>query len=196
VFDKFNQQTQLPKQQKLHIKAIPVSQRQTFSKCEQPLQGHIVGDKLKSKTTVKVSCLDNISWNTYIRVNFSILMPVVITTRALSKGELINNENIKIIYKAKRQIRGAVFSELQSLNGVRLKRKLSVNKAVTHRDICYVCEDDKVTITANKGGLIIKASGIALSDGNIGSTVKVKNSRTQKIVVGTVFALKEVQVTF
>ena len=77
-----------------------------------------------------------------------------------------------------------------------LKRNISSKKSIRHKDICYVCEGDKVTITANKSGLIIKASGIALSDGNIGSTVRVENSRTQRIVVGTVYALKEVQVTF
>ena len=77
-----------------------------------------------------------------------------------------------------------------------MKKNITSKKSIRHKDICYVCEDDKVTITANQNGLVIKASGIALTDGNIGSSVKVKNSRTERIVIGTVHALNEVYVTF
>ncbi|MEI6896279.1 MAG: flagella basal body P-ring formation protein FlgA [Psychromonas sp.] len=37
---------------------------------------------------------------------------------------------------------------------------------------------------------------MALSDANIGGTVRVKNSRTQRVIVGTVSDLKKVDVSF
>ena len=91
---------------------------------------------------------------------------------------------------------GSFFQTRNSLYGARLKRNLNTNKLIKSRDVCFVCKGDKVTINATKTGLSIKASGIALSDANIGGTVRVKNSRTQRIVVGTVYALKEVKVSF
>jgi len=155
-----------------------------------------VGDKIKKRTAVKVSCFDATPWDIYIRVKVQTLIPLIVSSRPLSKGEVLDDENTKLIYKAKSLVRGSTFSDAQSLRGVRLKRNVSSKKSIQHKDICYVCEGDKVTITANKTGLTIKASGIALTDGNIGSTVKVKNMRTQRIVIGTVYALKEVHVTF
>ena len=196
VFDKYQETFEITGEQKLYIKAMPITDRVTFSRCLVPLQGHIVGDKIKSKTAVKVSCLDATPWDLYIRVKAQTLIPLIISSRPISKGEILSNKNIELIYKDKSRVRGSTFTNAQALRGVRLKRNISSKKSIRHKDICYVCEGDKVTITANKSGLIIKASGIALSDGNIGSTVRVENSRTQRIVVGTVYALKEVQVTF
>ena len=94
------------------------------------------------------------------------------------------------------QMRNGGFSSQESLYGVRLTRNLSANRVITSRDVCFVCKGDRVSIDASKAGLSIKAVGIALSDANIGGTVRVKNSRTQRIVVGTVYALKKVRVTF
>ncbi len=196
VFDKYQQSFELTGEKKLYIKAIELSSRQTFAICSEPLQGHIVGDKIKSKTAVKVSCLGESKWDTYIRVKVQTLIPLIVTRHSLNKGEMLNDDNIKRIYKAQSQVRGSTFSSTESLTGVRLKRNVSSKKSIRHKDICYVCENDKVTITANQNGLVIKASGIALTDGNIGSTVRVKNARTQRVVVGTVYALKEVHVTF
>ena len=196
VLEKYQATFEITGEQKLYIKATPITDRLTFSECLVPLQGHIVGDKIKSKTAVKVSCNDTTPWDLYIRVKAQTLIPLIVSSRPISKGEVLSNKNIELVYKAKSRIRGSTFTNAQTLRGVRLKRNVSSQKSIRHRDICYVCEGDKVTITANKSGLIIKASGIALSDGNIGSTVRVKNSRTQRVVVGTVYALKEVQVNF
>ena len=196
VLEKYQATFEITGEQKLYIKAMPVTDRVTFSECLVPLQGHIVGDKIKSKTAVKVSCNDITPWDLYIRVKAQTLIPLIVSRRPISKGEVLSNKNIELVYKAKSRVRGSTFTNAQTLRGVRLKRNISSQKSIRHRDICYVCEGDKVTITANKTGLVIKASGIALSDGNIGSTVRVKNSRTQRVVVGTVYALKEVQVNF
>lgn len=196
VFDKYEETFELTGEQKLHIKAKSISKRLTFEECSEPLQGHIVGNKIKSKTSVKVSCAGTTKWDIYIHVKVQTLVPLIIASRSLNKGEMLSTNNMQLIYKAQSQVRGAVFTSTENLAGARLKRSVSSKKSIRHKDICYVCKGDKVTITANKNGLMIKASGIALSDGNIGSTMKVKNSRTQRIVVGTVYALKEVHVTF
>ncbi|RBW41755.1 flagella basal body P-ring formation protein FlgA [Psychromonas sp. B3M02] len=196
IFNKYQATFELTEEQKLYIKANPISDRMTFTECTIPLEGYIVGDKIKSKTAVKVSCKDDTPWDLYVRVKVQTLIPLIVSSRPLSKGETLDEENIELIYKAKSQVRGSTFSELALLNGVRLKRNVSSQRGIRFKDVCYVCKGDKVTITANQSGLKIKASGIALTDGNIGSTVRVKNTRTQREVVGTVYALKEVQVSF
>jgi len=196
VFDKYNQNFKLTKEQKLNIEAVPISSRLTLKQCQTPLQGNIVGDKIKSRTSVKIYCEDINNWDIYIRVKVQVLIPVVIARKSLNKGEVINTNNVKSIYLPESQVRGRVFANTKVLQGVRLKKNIASEKSIRHKDICYVCEDDKVTITANQNGLLIKASGIALTDGNIGSSVKVKNSRTERIVTGKVHGLNEVYVTF
>jgi flagella basal body P-ring formation protein FlgA len=196
VFNKYKETFKLEDDQKLNITATPIADRLQFKQCTQPLQGKIIGNKIKSKTSVKVFCEDNENWDVYIRLKVEVLMPLIIASKALTQGEILSDDNMELVYRARSQVRGSVFSTTAILNGARMKKNVSSQKSIRHKDICYVCEDDKVTIIADQNGLIIKASGIALTDGNIGDSVQVKNLRTQRIVIGTVHALKEVQVTF
>ncbi|MCW8996193.1 MAG: flagellar basal body P-ring formation chaperone FlgA, partial [Psychromonas sp.] len=182
--------------EKLQIKVSPLDKRLTFSPCSTNLTGEVIGNKLKKNTSVKISCPAADGWTTYIHARVLILVPSIVTSRALSKGQTLNVTNMKLIYINKSLIRNGSFSKLAPLLGARLKRNLSENKIIKDRDICIVCRNDKVIINASKNGLSIKTSGIAQNDANIGRTVRVKNSRTQRIIVGTVSALKEVQVSF
>jgi len=182
--------------EKLNIKIFPLDDRHNFKKCQSHLIGEIVGNKLKKSTSVKISCLDSESWTTYIRTRIQTLVPSVATNKALSKGQTLNSDNIKLIFADKTLTKNGRFSEVNELIGTRLKRNLSIDRIIKDRDVCFVCKNDKVNISAIKDGLVIKTSGIALNDANIGRTVKVKNLRTQRVIIGTVTALQEVQVSF
>lgn len=196
VSHQYEAQFELLEAQKLHIKAYPLSSIRTFEKCDELLQGTIIGDKIKAKTTVKVSCNSPVQWDVYIRLQVQLMAPLIVASHPLNKGERIDKGNTMVIYKEQSKIRSGFFSDKREVIGTRLKRNVAAKRAIRLKDICHVCKDDKVTITANKKGLVIHASGIALNDGNIGASIKVKNSRTQRVIVGTVDAVKEVYVTF
>jgi len=196
VFTKYKMLFTPKNNEKIYIKAAPLDKRLNFPVCGTNLTGEVIGNKIKKNTSVKVTCSAPEAWSTYVRVRVQLLVPAIVTSQALSKGEVLQSTNIKSIYIDKSQVRNGSFINAGTLIGTRLKRNLSANKIIRDRDVCFVCKNDKVIIYANKNGLSIKASGIALSDANIGRTVRVKNSRTQRIVVGTVSALKEVQVSF
>ncbi|HIP76468.1 MAG TPA: hypothetical protein EYH12_04960 [Psychromonas hadalis] len=76
-------------------------------------------------------------------------------------------------YLDKTRIKNGGFTELKSLYAARVKRNISAQRLIKHRDICVVSKDDKINIIAVKGGEI-KRSGIALADANVGGTVRVK----------------------
>jgi len=196
LLDEYHSQFKLQENEILDLKIAPLDPRINYPYCATGLAGEIVNEKVKSKTSIKVSCLDDKPWNVYLRARVNVLLQVVIVNSALSKGQVLNSNNLTSVYMDKSRIRNGGFTSIQQLLGVRLKRNLSANKIVKDRDICFVCKGDKVTIQATKTGLSIVASGIALSDANIGGTVQVKNSRTQRIVVGTVTDLKKVEVSF
>lgn len=196
VFAKYEASYDQKNNEKLYTKVAPLDKRLTYPPCNLDLTGEIVANKLKKNTSVKVTCPGPDHWTVYVRIKVQLLHPSIVTRNPLRKGETLRLANIKRIYLDKSKLRNGSFSEVYPLIGTRLKRNLRANKIIKNRDICFVCKNDKVTIHAIKNGLSIKASGIALSDANIGGTVRVKNSRTQRIIVGTVSALKEVQVSF
>jgi len=196
VFDEYISQFPPQESEKLMVKATPLNKRINYPICTTTLIGEIVNNKIKSTTSVKISCRDEKQWNVYLRVRVNLLLEIVVTNSALSKGQVLNSDNIVSVYMDKSRIRNGGFTTPALLYGTRLKRNLGANKVVKDRDICFVCKGDKVTINASQTGLSIKASGVALSDANIGGTVRVQNSRTQRIVVGTVSDLKKVNVSF
>ncbi len=196
VFDNYNSKIKQNKTEKLYLKVAPIDKRISYPYCDTGLVGEVVNNKIKPTTAVKVSCADKEPWNIYLRVRVNILLKAVIVKRALSKGQVLTPNNITSVYMDKSRIRNGGFSSVEPLFGVRLKRNLSADRVIKNRDVCFVCKGDKVTISATKTGLSITASGIALSDANIGGTVRVKNSRTQRVIVGTVSDLKKVDVSF
>tara|TARA_R110001583_G_scaffold33943_5_gene114573 strand:- start:4821 stop:5510 length:690 start_codon:yes stop_codon:yes gene_type:complete len=196
VLEKYHSLYQLQENEKLELNVAPLDKRINYPKCETGLTGELVNNKIKLTTSVKVTCLDEKQWINYIRVRVNVLQKVVVVNDSLSKGQVITQDNIKMVYLSKSRIRNGSFDSLESLYGVRLKRNLTENKIIKNRDVCFVCKGDKVTINAIKTGLSIRASGVALHDANIGNTVRVRNSRTQRIVVGTVYGLKAVNVSF
>lgn len=196
VFEQYYAQFKLQETEKLSLKVSPLDKRISHPYCTTGLKGEVVNNNIKTTTSVKVSCLDKKPWNLYVRVRVNTLLKVAVTSSALSKGQALNADNITSVYMDKSRIRNGGFTSPESLYGVRLKRNLNTDKVIKNRDVCFVCKGDKVTINAIKTGLSISATGIALSDANIGGTVQVKNSRTQRIVVGTVSDLKKVDVSF
>ena len=189
---------QQSKKETLQINILPLDKRDTYLRCPVDLIGNILNDEIKKRTTVKVTCPveSGNGWTAYIHARVTELVPTIVTSQALSKGQILELSNIKSIYVDKIKVRNGSFSEKSSLIGTRLKRNLSTDKIIKYKDICFVCKGDKVTIKAIKKGLSIKASGIALNDANIGKTVRVKNLQSQRVIVGTVSALKEVRVSF
>jgi flagella basal body P-ring formation protein FlgA len=196
ILKKYSQIEDKNSAEKLQIKIPPIHNRYDLTLCKSPLKAKIIGDKLKSNTPIQVSCSDENNWNIYVRARVKILLPAVIATKRLSKGEVLNRSNIKIGYLDKVRMKNGGFTDLKSLYGARVKRNISDQRLIKHRDICIVCKDDKINIIAIKGSLRIKTSGIALADANIGGTVRVKNTHTQRIVVGVVQNLKTITVSF
>ncbi|MFT6907310.1 MAG: flagella basal body P-ring formation protein FlgA [Oleiphilaceae bacterium] len=196
IFAKYESAAKHNQNEKLHIEVAPLDKRLTFTPCLTDLTGEIVGNEIKKNISVKITCSDSNQWTTYVRARVKLLLPRVVTTKPLSKGQTLVLTNIKLSYVDKLHVRNGSFSDINILVGTRLKRNLSADRVIKNRDICFVCKNDKVSIRAVNNGLSIKASGIALSDANIGGTVRVRNSHTQRIVVGRVSALKEVQVSF
>ena len=58
--------------------------------------------------------------------------------------------------------------------------------------MCLVCKGDSVTITAKSPNFIIKTQGIALSSGNLNKQIKVKNTRSGKVIRSKITAINQV----
>ena len=103
------------------------------------------------------------------------------------RGNEIRSENTNLT---------TAVSDPNVLVGSRLKRDVRQGEQIRSNGFCVVCKNDKVNIVARSGGLSLKTSGIALQEGNVNESIRVRNIKSDKVISAVVTAPGEVQVIF
>ena len=91
-------------------------------------------------------------------------------------------------------LRRTTFSTLDDVLGARIKRRVRPGQPITPNNLCFVCKGDTIVINASNPMMQVKATGVAMQDGNIGDTISVTNSRSKKQINARVASTSEVVV--
>lgn len=191
-------ETQIPLQKygTLNLETGHLDPRLHLTDCPTSLKTSIPGrQSLNKSVTVMVSC-DEDNWQIYIPVEIHLLTPVVVAKRPLARGMTLNENDLIVQMVDARFQRGQTYSHLSTLVGSRIKRVVGIGKPIQGNDVCMVCRNDNVVITASKNALNIVAKGTALSDGALGEQIKVKNSKSNRILDAKITAVGHVNINF
>lgn len=143
--------------------------------------------------SVKVSCSTN-DWFTFVNVTMSKLQSVVVATTSVSPGQLLSSQSLTVKQIDVSRLRSSTFLQPEQIIGARAKKRMRQGSIITTNMLCFVCKGDRVTITASINGLSIKATGMALEDGNLGDSIKIENTTTDKVIIAKVQKQGEVRV--
>ncbi|SEG73210.1 flagellar basal body P-ring formation chaperone FlgA [Vibrio hangzhouensis] len=164
--------------------------------CPSPLETSSSSTRnTSSNVTVLVECPED-NWRLYVPVRMSVSMPLVTTSRPLSRGSVIGEQDVMMTMIDKNRMRRQGFTEFDQVIGAKLKKNLRLGDVIERNDVCVVCRNEKVVIRAVKGEMTISTKGTALSDGANGDSVKVKNDKSQRIIEGIVTGVAEITVNF
>lgn len=169
---------------KIIIEPQTLDSRIQLPRCLDNAKAELASNRAINRTnTVRISCsspdLDYL-WQMFLSVRVQITYPVVVTNQTLAPGELINSSNIKLQYLDQHSLRGKQFTDIASLDGVRVKRRVAQGHPIFADNVCFICKGDSVSIYAISDNFQIKTQGEALADGNIGDRIRVRNSKTNK----------------
>lgn len=148
-----------------------------------------------SNITVLVECPAD-GWRVYVPVRLTITVPMVTTANALSRGQIITERDVTISMVDLLRFRRQGFSSQGMVIGAKTQKNLQLGDVINHNDICVVCRNESVLIRAGSNGMNITTKGTALSDGNLGEQIKVKNERSNRIIDAQVIGMGEVAVRF
>ncbi len=182
----------IPLNGKLDITVSALDPRINIKPCLSKLNANIPENHKGRNVNVKIVCNDPTPWKIYIPVKINRTIPVLVATSVLVKGSVIDRLNTKIEYRNENSMRGENVSDVESVAGGRLKRRLSKGGVVSPRNICLVCKGEAVTIIAKSNDFTIKTKGSALSDGSIGQQVRIKNSGSGRIINARVLSINKV----
>ncbi|WP_340680546.1 flagellar basal body P-ring formation chaperone FlgA [Paraglaciecola sp.] len=178
----------------LDVEGMPIDERIAIPICTQDIEYSVNAEALfQSNVTVRAQCPAS-NWYMYLMVRVTEIQPVVIVNNAVSPGTLLTRDNLQVIEMDKKRLRNTTFADIESVLGARVKRRLISGRPVEPDDLCFVCKGDSVVISAESQYMQVKTNGIALEDGNIGDTIRVKNSRSNKNLLAQIVSTHEVKV--
>ena len=187
-----NEHLDTPSNGKISIKIAKIDPRIKLKNCESNLKANIPQNFNGRNVNIKISCTDSIPWHIYLAAKIKTVIPVVVAKKSISKGALLDSSNLVIAHLDSYKIRGTYLNDLSKVTGSKAKKKITKNHLINLKNTCSVCEGASVSITAKSENFTIKTKGKALSSGNIGDQVKVKNQQSGKIITAQVNAINKV----
>ncbi|MFT6899892.1 MAG: flagella basal body P-ring formation protein FlgA [Colwellia sp.] len=182
----------LPTQGKMTVSVSTLDPRITIKPCLSALEANIPENHNGRNVNVKINCNDPTPWYLFIPVRIQVVVPIVVAKSIINKGSRVDASNVIIEYRDTLRIRGEILDDTKIVIGTRAKRKISAGAILTRKNICFVCKGSHVTLIAKSGTLMIKTSGIALTDGALGEQIQVENDSSGRTVIGRVSAINKV----
>ncbi len=178
------QQRFAPQAEQLRIEVAPLDHRLRLSRCDSELETFDPpGGTGLGRTTVGVSCDSPKPWTLYVSANLGLEMPVVVSTRDLSRGTPLGADDLQLqVMDTSHLLRGH-FSTIEEVAGGSLKRTLRRGQVVTPSMLEVqktVQRGEQITILSAAGPIEVRSQGKALRDGNPGDLIPVENLSSKK----------------
>ena len=179
---------------KISIDVANIDPRVIINSCQTPLQANIPENVSRRNVNIKITCADSTPWQIYLHAKIERTFAVVVATNVIEKGGVLSKDNIGIEYIAPNKIRGEKLSNIQALLGSKAEKRIGKGRTITRRNVCLVCKGDVITIVAKAKNFMVKTKGVALSSGNLHQQIKVKNTRSGRVIKPKISAINQVTI--
>lgn len=179
---------------KISIDVANIDPRVIINSCQTPLQANIPENVSRRNVNIKITCADSTPWQIYLHAKIERTFAVVVATNVIEKGVVLSKDNIGIEYIAPNKIRGEKLSNIQALLGSKAEKRIGKGRTITRRNVCLVCKGDVITIVAKAKNFMVKTKGVALSSGNLHQQIKVKNTRSGRVIKPKISAINQVTI--
>lgn len=176
--------------QDYEIEVKNIDSRLKLPKCSIPIEAYSRKTTLKAGVlSIGVRCKGKKTWGLYNSAKLSIYKSVLVLKQSLRRNTLIAKDHIAYERKPINKLSRGFFTNFSQIKGSINSRNLQAgiilrpSQFITQK---LIKKGDKVTILAKSKSFRIRMSGHALMDGRLGDIIRVKNSRSKKIIEGTV----------
>lgn len=181
---------------KIEVKAGTIDESRDYGgRCEGFLTAQLQSRRIMRNSQVKLSCnKPDHSWTLVIPVTIRRFVPTVTASVNIPKRSVIDENMLSESYVDADVNSASAINDVAALVGSRLKKDIKAGDQIKNGDFCMICRGDNVTLLARTGALSVKTQGQAMSDGNLGDQVQVRNTKSRKVVTGIVTSAGIVQV--
>lgn len=185
----------LPEQaQDYKIVADKLDPRLRLASCNSPLQAWYPGHGRRTgNMTVGVRCVDEKSWSIYVPVKVNYYEQVVVAKRPLQRGKIINKDDVFLEKKNISYHADSYFTSVEDVIGRELVHSLQMGYVLGNRNLklpVLIKRGQQVTLMAQSNNYEIRMEGEAMMDGSAGERIKVRNTRSKRVIEGVVKSSK------
>ncbi|MGK0444167.1 MAG: flagella basal body P-ring formation protein FlgA [Bermanella sp.] len=173
--------------------------RLNLEPCQVPLNIETPQPLELGRSHIKVACKDTSPWALNVPTDIHLFADVVVLNQPVSKDQVITESQLNLQRQDLADLRNGYYLKMEQVIGKQSKRALAGQTVLNSYLILpalMIHKGDKVMIIASKGAMSVKMPGEALSDGRQGRQIRVKNSRSERIIRATVVGPGEVLVQF
>ena len=176
------------------VSANKLDPRLRLSPCNAPLQAWYPNrGRRAGNLTVGVKCPGEKPWTVYIPVTVNFYQEVVVTDRPLQRGAVITENDLRIERKNLSFRADSYFTDMEEVVGRELVHSLQMGHVLSERNLklpVVIRRGQQVTLLAKSDTYEVRMSGEAMMDGVAGQRIKVRNSRSRRVIEGVVKSSK------
>jgi len=172
------------------FKANYLDNRLKLANCNVPLQIEFSNrQKTYGNTSLNINCRNSPKWRIHLPITVDVFDDVLVAQRPFSRGHKIDEKMLTYEKRNISLLNEGYFTQTKDLNHTEARRNLRRGSVLTQNNTLQskmVKSGQNVTLILDYKGINIRTSGKALRSARMGQLVKVRNSKSQKIVEGIV----------
>ena len=147
------------------------------------------GSARTGQVSVGVRCAAPRPWTIYVPAQVKLTQRVVVAARALVRGQRLSAQDLRIDERDVGTLRDGVIHDPAEVAGYLMTRPLAAGRVLQAGALqapTLVERGRRVRMAVHNQGVRITMTGLALEDGALGETVRVRNPASQRVVEGMV----------
>jgi len=149
------------------------------------------------RTTVRVSCEGTSPWSVFVPAQVHLFREVIVARRPLTRGSVVEQDDVTLAERDVSLLTQGYLTAFDQVLGNKITRSALPDQVLppTYLSAAEIIrKGDQVVITAKNSTINVRMPGEALSDGALGSQIRVKNQRSGRTIKARVIGPGQVEV--
>ncbi len=141
--------------------------------------------------TLVMHCMGPEAWQVYVPVTTHVFTKVLVAKQPIPNNETIDEAMLTYGEQDKNQLYSGYFKDMNAVLGQMSSGTIATGSVLTKHNVSkpiLIRQNQNVSIIAQKGAILVKAEGIAKSDGALNDTIKVYNPSSKRMIDGIVIS--------
>jgi len=163
--------------------------RLRLTACTPPLAVSLApGARPTGRTVALVRCTSPRPWSVYVPAKVTVMVWVVVAARPILKDQPVTAADISVEQRDSSTLPAGYITDPNQILGKVLSRPVGVGNVIlpaAAQTPRIIRRGDRVALVIQSGVLMVRSSGVALSDAGLGERITVRNDSSRRVVEGT-----------